>query len=122
MPRKFACAAFLVLAAVASGCTTYGPIQPMRANYQEIVLKENDFKTVKSHVTGSAECFYIINIPMGDVEVVSKSEAQIRQKAALDGRPYQLVNWTKDDVVTSYFGIAKNHAVTLTADVIEFTK
>ena len=37
------------------------------------------------------------------------------------GKAAQLVNWTKDDVCRNFF-VVKTHEVTVTADVIEYTK
>jgi len=121
MLKKIACAALLALFAATGGCTFYGGSAPAPQDTLEIVLKENDFKTVKTHLVGESSCFYVLHIAFGDPNILSKAQGLIRDQAQLDNRSYQLVNWTKDEIITNYF-IAFNHSVKLTADVIEFTK
>lgn len=122
MLRKLLCSALLALLGAASGCVAYTGAMPTPTDTLEIVLKENDFKTVKTHITGSAECTYLFGaIPFDDPNILSAAEGQIRDQAAMDGRAVQLVNWTKDETVFNVLFI-KTHKVTLTADAIEFIK
>ena len=122
MLRKLLTCALLALLGTASGCVSYAGFTPVPTDTLEIVLKENDFKTVKTHIAGKAECFYLFGaIPFDDPSVLSKAEGQIRDQAAMDGRAIQLVNWTKDEVITNFL-FFKTHKLVLTADAIEFTK
>jgi hypothetical protein len=123
MLRKIAAVALVALTGyVSTGCVSYAGSTPVPTDTLTIVLKENDFKTVKTHLTGSAECTYLFGaIPFDDPNILSKSEAQIRDQAAMDGRAVQLVNWTKDEVIQNFI-IIKKHKLMLTADAIEFTK
>jgi hypothetical protein len=122
MLRQIICLSMLAAVVLASGCVAYRGSTPVPTDTLEIVLKENDFKTVKTHLTGSAECTYLFGaIPFDDPNILSKAEGQIRDAAQMDGRAYQLVNWTKDEVVNNFI-VIKKHKLMLTADVIEFTK
>lgn len=121
MRRIMLLVAVLALFSVASGCASYAGTHPVPVGYTEIVLKENDFKTVQTHLKGSADCAYIFNIPLGDTNVLSKALGQIRDSAAMEGKPAMLVNFTKDETIFSIL-FYKKHKVTLTADMIEYTK
>jgi hypothetical protein len=105
------------------GCVSYGANYPSPATVTEITLKENDFKVVKSHMVGKAQCTYLFGaIPFDDPSIYSKALSQIRdQIQPHEGRPIQLVNYTEDSVDTNYFVFAVRR-ITITADAIEFTK
>jgi hypothetical protein len=110
------------LALLAPGCVNYQGQYPNPNTVTEIVLKENDFKVVKTHMKGTAFCRYALGfIPLNDPSIVSQALAQIRDQAAMDGRPVQLVNYTEDRFETNYLLFVDSH-VTITCDAIEFTK
>lgn len=113
----------LVLAAGLGGCVTYTGKTPTPQTHLEIVLKENDFKTVKQNLKGRAKCTYVLGlIPIEEPNLLSKCLAQIREQAKMDGRPVQLVNYTKDEVVTNYLFLVRQHSMVVTADLIEFDR
>jgi hypothetical protein len=112
-----------LLALVGSGCASYGANYAMPMAHVCIDTIENDFKVAATHLKGSAECAYVLfGIPLGQPEIVSKALAQVRDQAQMDGRPVALVNYTED---RSTWGIGKlfwKDKVTITADLIEYTK
>ena len=87
-----------------------------------IKLKENDFKVVKAHLTGTASCGYFLGIPIGDPRVLSSAHKEIAESSAgmTIGKPTQLVNWTLDQVWSNFFFLYRTHKVVLAADLIEF--
>lgn len=120
--RRSALALLALVILVGAGCSSYTGLYPIPNAHGEIVLHENDFKTVKTHAKGHAECAYIFGIPLGQPEIKSRALAEVRDQAVLDGRPAHLVNFTEDDTTFSILGVYKVEKVTITADVIEFTK
>ncbi len=121
MRRLFAvCALTALLAEV--GCVSYAGQYPAPNAVTEIVLKENDFKTVKTHLKGTAICRYFFGlIPLSDPSIYSLALAQIRDQAAMDGRSVQLVNFSEDRVETNYV-VLRDAEVTITCDLIEYVK
>jgi len=97
-----------------------GPITQV----SQISLNENNFKVLKTHLTGHARCRYILGlIPIDNPDTMSTAVREIG-KSAWDlarNRPTQLINWTKDGATVNYFLFA-DHEITLTADLIEYTK
>lgn len=122
--KSYAILAALVIAGlVFGGCSVYSATHPAPMGVTEIVLKENDFKTVKTHLKGHAECPYLFGfIAMGNPEINSKAIMEIKDQAGAEGKPVQLVNMTKDSTVFNILGIWVVDKVTWTADAIEYTK
>lgn len=116
--------ALFAAAAIActSGCSAYMANYPKPMAHVDIVLHENDFQTVKTHIKGHAECTYIIGIPMGKPEIYSIALGQIRDAAGMENRAVQLVNYTEDRTNFGLGWIWHVDRVTITADAIEYTK
>jgi hypothetical protein len=120
MARTLLAVALLVL--IGAGCASYMPTYATPAMHVGIETTENDFKVAATHLKGTAECTYLFGgIPMGDPQIVSKALGQIRDQAQMEGRPVALVNYTEDRTAWSVFFI-KRDKVTITADLIEYTK
>jgi hypothetical protein len=111
-----------LLAAAITGCSYYEGMRPPSANIQDVILKENDFKVLKTHLLGKASCSYVLGfIPIGDPNIVSQAQIQIRDQVDMTGKAAALVNWTEDASSLNFFVIRKD-TVILTADAIEYTK
>jgi len=115
-------AGLLALSGFFSGCATYRSSNPEPAAVVSIDIAENDFKVVNTHLKGTAECSYVIGIPLGQQEIVSKALGQIRDQASMDNRPVVLVNYTRDTTEFNVLGIFWKDKVTITCDAIEWQK
>lgn len=104
------------------GCAAYkaSPGFP-RIQATQIVLKENDFKVRKCHLTGTAACSYILGTPLEDPKVHTRAMADIQHAAAATGKAAQLINWTCDFVTTDFW-FWRQEKVVYSADLIEFVK
>ena len=120
----------LVLGAPLGGCSMkyFYRYSPPLKHTTEIIYKENDFRLVKTHLTGSASCGYFLGIATGDPRITSQALRELYQAAegAAVGRATQLVNWTLDETSTGFpfpgFSIFRTDRVVFSADLIEFVK
>ncbi len=129
--------AVLLLSSWLSGCAMYSArFSPPVKQETNVVLKENDFKTIDRSVQGSHKCFFLNigyyplfawEIPFGDPRLFSNALADMytgTQQMA-EGKPVQMINWTLDR--TDFFlpiplitpSVKK---AVFQADIIEFTK
>lgn len=117
-----ALAALAVVSILCCGCAAYkaSPGFP-RGQATQIVLKENDFKVRKSHLTGTASCSYVLGVPMQDPKIHTRAMADIQHAAAVTGKSAQLINWTCDFVATDFW-FWNDQKVIYSADMIEFIK
>jgi hypothetical protein len=115
--------AFLAFAALASpGCISYVNRAPMPEYEHQIVLRENDFQIDKTNLRSSHECWFLFGvIPLGEPDTMSQCVTEVRAAAMMDGKPAQLVNVTKDDVLTNFLVVTRQ-TLTITADSVVYTK
>lgn len=104
-----------------SGCGASLGLYPTLTQTQ-VQLSQKNFKVVRSGVMGTAECWYVLNVfPLDDTELYKRAMNEIRKKADIQGESYAIINITQDFSASTYFFVGRA-AVTLTADIIEFTE
>lgn len=104
-----------------SGCGASLGLYPTVTETQ-VQLNRKNFKVIKSGIVGTAECWYVLNVfPLDDTELYKRAMNEIRKQADALGKPYAIVNITQDFSASTYFVVGRA-AVTLTADVVEFTE
>jgi hypothetical protein len=115
--------ALLAFAALASpGCISYVNRSALPQYEHNIVLRENDFQIDKTNLRASHECWFLFGvIPLGDPDTLSQCMTEVRAAAQMDGKPAQLVNVTKDDVLTNFLVVTRQ-TITVSSDSVVYTK
>jgi len=120
-----------------SGCAMYyARFSPPVKQETNVILKENDFKTIERCVNGSHSCVFInlgyypllsLEIPLGDPRLFSNALADMYSKSQemTEGKSAQMINWTLDQndfFIPIPFVTPSVKSAEFQADIIEFTK
>lgn len=108
-----------VMLASAIGCSGFNALYPVYNNSTEVQLTGNNFRVVQSNVRGEAKGLHLLGIIPIWTPSLNEAMEQLRESAALEGRPRALTNVIVDstDLFLILFSIP---TMTVTADVIEF--
>jgi hypothetical protein len=105
---------------LASGCAMWSGYDGK--GFGSTVGFEKAGHKIVGSVSSTVDCGYIFGaIPLDDVELYKRAMTDIRAQANLKGRSAALAHITQDIVVKDFF-IYKSVALTISADVVEFTK
>lgn len=111
---------FLTIFLLVSGCAVWSGYDG--AGFGSTVTFEKSGHKIVNQVSSTVDCGYIFgSIPLDDVNLYQKAMKEIRAKAALEGKSAVLAHVTQDIVVKDFF-VYKTVALTISADVVEFTK
>ena len=112
----------LMILALLCGCVSWGG-HGQSGFSSKTVLKGSGYKHVKS-VTAKADVMYILGsilLDQNKADLYKRAFKKLRADAQLDGKAYALANITTDIVVKNFL-VIKFVELTVSADVVEFTK